>query len=169
MKISITKKVEFATGHRLMNDPGKCHRLHGHNFEAEVTVSGTPDETGWIMPFKELKNAIWNITKEKFDHRMLLETADEEVLKAFDEANVEYLVTPIAPTTEAIAAMIFQYVQTYLKVKRFDVTVEKVRVYEDQWQYAEIHKSEKPLDSSWFRKIQSWTDTLAYNNAIDGK
>lgn len=34
----LTVIVEFEAAHRIVDYPGKCDRLHGHNWSVEVTV-----------------------------------------------------------------------------------------------------------------------------------
>ena len=53
-----TLKVEgaFEAAHRVVNYPGKCDRLHGHNWKVEALVKGTELEA-----------------LERFDHRFLNE------------------------------------------------------------------------------------------------
>ena len=46
MKITITVTATFAAAHRLPDHEGKCFRLHGHTYGLEVSVEGTPQETG---------------------------------------------------------------------------------------------------------------------------
>ena len=50
-----TLKVEgaFEAAHRVVNYPGKCDRLHGHNWKVEAVVRGTKlDELGMLVDFK---------------------------------------------------------------------------------------------------------------------
>ena len=35
---SVTKRIDFCYGHRLLNYNGKCRNLHGHNGKAVVTL-----------------------------------------------------------------------------------------------------------------------------------
>ena len=56
-----TLKVEgaFEAAHRVVNYPGKCDRLHGHNWKVEAVVRGTElDELGMLVDFKAIKNAL---------------------------------------------------------------------------------------------------------------
>ncbi len=54
------------------------HGVHGHSFQAEVTVRGEPDRrTGFIVDFAELEAACGAVRAE-LDHRMLNKIAGLE-------------------------------------------------------------------------------------------
>lgn len=67
----LTVQTEFSAAHALRGYPGKCARLHGHNFKVEVTVCGAElDELGMLVDFQTIKARLREIT-EAFDHRIL--------------------------------------------------------------------------------------------------
>lgn len=108
----LTVIVEFEAAHRIVDYPGKCNRLHGHNWSVEVTVKGSKlNELGMLIDFKELKNAV-NATLDQLDHVYLNE------LDAFTKNN---------PTAEHIAKYIFEQLENNtlfngeIKVKRIKV------------------------------------------------
>ena len=71
--MEIYKKFHIEAAHRLPNVPEghKCARLHGHSFQVELSVAGTPGEsTGWIMDFTDIKNAFKPIY-DRLDHHYL--------------------------------------------------------------------------------------------------
>lgn len=91
-----TLKVEgaFEAAHRVVNYPGKCDRLHGHNWKVEALVKGTElDELGMLVDFKAIKGALKEAL-ERFDHRFLNE------LEPFSSG--------INPTAENLARIIFE-------------------------------------------------------------
>lgn len=91
-----TLKVEgaFEAAHRVVNYPGKCDRLHGHNWKVEALVKGTElDELGMLVDFKVVKNALKEVL-DRFDHRYLNE------LKPFSDG--------LNPTAENLARIIFE-------------------------------------------------------------
>lgn len=70
-----TLRVEgaFEAAHRIVDYPGKCNRLHGHNWVVEATVQGTVlDKLGMLIDFKVLKKA-FNEVLDRYDHRFLNE------------------------------------------------------------------------------------------------
>ncbi len=59
---------EFSAAHRLRGYPGKCERLHGHNWKVEVRVSSRLlDRLGMVKDFKELKALTAQVLKD-LDH-----------------------------------------------------------------------------------------------------
>jgi len=119
-KVSLTRGYVFSAAHRLhsnaMTDEencevfGKCNNPygHGHNYELEVTVSGTPDaRTGMIIDLGKLDTIVNEEIINKFDHRHL----NEEV-PPFDELN---------PTSENVAKVIYETLSPRLNgIVKFD-------------------------------------------------
>lgn len=91
-----TLRVEgaFEAAHRVVNYPGKCDRLHGHNWVVEATFQGTQlDELGMLIDFKIAKKALAEILDE-FDHYYLND------LPPFHDG--------VNPTAENLARIIFE-------------------------------------------------------------
>ena len=89
----LTVRSEFEAAHLIKNYPGKCARLHGHNWIVEAIVKGSElNELGILIDFKILKSELKKILDE-LDHQYLNE------LKIFSDKN---------PTAENIAKIIFE-------------------------------------------------------------
>ncbi|MCI6101215.1 MAG: 6-carboxytetrahydropterin synthase QueD [Selenomonas sp.] len=89
-------KVEgaFEAAHQIPNYPGKCARLHGHNWVVEATVKGTElDELGMLVDFKAVKKELGTVL-DAFDHRFLNDLAP------FSQG--------VNPTAENLAHIIFE-------------------------------------------------------------
>jgi 6-pyruvoyltetrahydropterin/6-carboxytetrahydropterin synthase len=75
MNLELRKTFQFEAAHLLPRLPEthKCHRLHGHSFQAEIVVEGPCDPAlGWVMDYAEISAAykpIWQI----LDHSYLNE------------------------------------------------------------------------------------------------
>lgn len=70
---ALTVRTSFAAAHRLRGYDGNCERLHGHNWQVEVTVeSPTLDERGIALDFRVLKASLHDLLS-RFDHRYLNE------------------------------------------------------------------------------------------------
>ena len=107
-KLNVT--CNFSAAHRLVEYPGACARIHGHNWRVKVTVAADEiDENGMVMDLVELKNLI-NDCIRQFDHQVLND------VPPFDELN---------PTSENIAQYLYHYV-----AERIDLTVYSVEVAE---------------------------------------
>jgi len=110
---SLTRVVQFSASHRLHVGAysaaknrqlfGKCNSPngHGHNYKAEVTVTGTVNpETGMVLSLTVLKEIIEDTVVRHFDHRNL--NLD---LAYFKKAN---------PTAENIAIVIWKMISKKL-------------------------------------------------------
>ena len=95
-KMFVLKIVtDFASAHSLRNYPGDCARLHGHNWQVEVSVcSKVLDDNGIAIDFREIKKQTKLVIK-RLDHQYLNE------IKPFDVLN---------PTAENIAKYFFDEV-----------------------------------------------------------
>jgi len=119
MKRSVTRRYCFEAAHWLPGVPEghKCRRVHGHNYEIEVTLQGIPDHRGFILDFFEM-DAIVDPIVARIDHRTLNDIAGLE-----------------NPTAELIAAWFTK------QIKLPDSTsLKRIRVYEtkDCWAEAEV-------------------------------
>lgn len=76
----IYKKFNFEAAHFLPTAP-EGHpnsRIHGHSFEVEVAIDGTPAaDSGLIMHFAELEDRIEDV-RQQLDHHFLNEVSGLE-------------------------------------------------------------------------------------------
>lgn len=107
--VRLSQKFEFSASHRLHNPAmsdeenrksyGKCNNPngHGHNYELQVTLRGTPDATGVLVDVPTFERTVADAVIEKFDHKNLnVEVAE------FRELN---------PSVEHIAMVIYRLLQ----------------------------------------------------------
>jgi queuosine biosynthesis protein queD len=72
-----TLRVEgaFEAAHRVVDYPGKCDRLHGHNWVVEAAFRGTRlDDLGMLIDFKIAKKALAAVLDD-YDHYYLNDIA----------------------------------------------------------------------------------------------
>lgn len=111
----LTVVTHFEAAHCLPGYPGKCARLHGHNWTVEVCVaSELLDELGMVIDFKVIKGHVAAIT-EKLDHRYLNE---------MDEWQAKL------PTAEHIAQHMYLELRNALSMDKQQVKVLYVKVWE---------------------------------------
>jgi 6-pyruvoyltetrahydropterin/6-carboxytetrahydropterin synthase len=103
--IRLSQKFEFSASHRLHNPElsaeanlaffGKCNNPagHGHNYELQVVIAGTPKENGTIVCLPDLERIVAGKVIDRFDHKNLN-------LEVPEFANLN-------PTVENIARIIF--------------------------------------------------------------
>jgi 6-pyruvoyltetrahydropterin/6-carboxytetrahydropterin synthase len=72
-RFELSQSFYFEAAHTLIRsiEAEGSKRIHGHTYEAEVTIIGTPDKgTGMLMDLAFFKNEI-NVVREKLDHQFL--------------------------------------------------------------------------------------------------
>jgi 6-pyruvoyltetrahydropterin/6-carboxytetrahydropterin synthase len=110
--------TSFAAAHRLPDHEGKCSRLHGHTYGFEVTLEGTPQESGpaagMVMDFAELRAQVGEVIVSKLDHQLLNEVFD------------------FVPTAEAVASWAFA------RLREAGLPVVRVRLSEGPSSYVEV-------------------------------
>ena len=111
---SLVVTSEFSAAHRLIDYPGVCERIHGHNWRIRVTVgSKDVDENGMVMDLVVLKKHI-DTCVEQFDHRIIND------VPPFDKLN---------PTSENLAKYLYDYVAERIEVPLQSVEVAEVEDY----------------------------------------
>jgi 6-pyruvoyltetrahydropterin/6-carboxytetrahydropterin synthase len=92
----LTTIVDFEAAHRLADYPGKCSRLHGHNWRVEVTVTGTElDNLGMLIDFRLLKQEV-NAVIDTLDHYYLNEIEPFRTLNPTAENIARYIYRELA-------------------------------------------------------------------------
>lgn len=112
-----TLKIEgaFEAAHHVEGYPGKCARLHGHNWVVEAVVKGKElDELGMLIDFKVMKKELAAVL-ERFDHRYLNE--------------LEPFASGVNPTAENLARIIFEELAGREVFKR-DSALHAITVFE---------------------------------------
>ena len=104
----IVTKINFSYGHRLMEHPGKCASLHGHNGIVEIELSGSQlDSLGMLIDFAEVKNQINSWIEEHLDHRTILKR-DDPLAEILTSAGENIFLMERNPTAENLARLIFE-------------------------------------------------------------
>lgn len=104
---SIRVRHNIEVAHRLSLLPGKCENIHGHSMWVELEITGAPDERGLSngLDFGAVKRAFRGHLDETYDHRLLLNAADE--LAALDLPGTRMCFGD--PTTENIARWVLEW------------------------------------------------------------
>ncbi len=119
---SVTKRIEFCYGHRLLDYNGVCSHPHGHNAVAEIEVrTETLDPRNMVVDFNDIKQAVKGWIDRELDHKMILREDDPLVapLRALGEPM--YLLES-NPTAERIARLLHDVAREHgLPVSRVTV------------------------------------------------
>ncbi len=131
-KVAVFRREHFNAAHRFYNPQwsdaensnifGKCSlpHYHGHNYEMEIKVVGTPDPaTGFVMDMKKLSDLVNEKIVERFDHKNL--NLDTEEFKQLN------------PTAENIAIVIFNLLRPHINAD-FELYI---RLYETPRNFVE--------------------------------
>ncbi len=127
---SVTKRIGFCYGHRLLDYDGVCKHPHGHNAIAEIEVrTAALDERDMVCDFSDIKRVVKDWVDRELDHKMILRRDDPlvEPLKVLGEP--VYLVDS-NPTVECLAQLIHQ------QAKASGLPVVRVTVWETPSSYA---------------------------------
>lgn len=80
--MKVAKTIEFDAGHRVPGHQGQCRSPHGHRFKLQVTVEGEVADTGMILDFADIKNALIANVHDPWDHAFLVWQDDHIMLAA---------------------------------------------------------------------------------------
>jgi 6-pyruvoyltetrahydropterin/6-carboxytetrahydropterin synthase len=104
---TVSREIDFCYGHRLLNYPGKCRHLHGHNGRVVITFEASGlDERGMVLDFSDIKRVVSRWIDDNLDHRMILNRADPAVA-LLEGLNEPMHLIDVNPTAENIARLIF--------------------------------------------------------------
>jgi len=121
---SVTKRIEFCYGHRLLDYDGVCKHPHGHNAAAEIEVrTDSLDPRNMVCDFSDIKRVVKGWIDRELDHKMILRH-DDPLLEPLRALGEPVHVVDSNPTVERIARLIFDYT----KEQGFPVVA--VRVWE---------------------------------------
>lgn len=104
---SVTKRIEFCYGHRLLDYDGICKHPHGHNAVAEIEVrSGSLDRRQMVCDFSDIKRVVKGWIDRELDHKMILRH-DDPLVAPLRQLGEPVYVVDSNPTVERIARLIF--------------------------------------------------------------
>ena len=116
--ISITRRLEFDSGHRIPNHDGQCRHLHGHRYAIEVTLTGEvadhpgKADDGMVLDFGDIKKLTNQYVVEKWDHAFLVAKEDEGLVAFLASLpNHKTVIMEHVPTVENLANAAFAILQ----------------------------------------------------------
>ncbi|MFZ4062390.1 MAG: 6-carboxytetrahydropterin synthase QueD [Polynucleobacter sp.] len=112
--ISITRRLEFDSGHRIPNHDGQCRHLHGHRYAIEVTLTGEvadhpgKADDGMVLDFGDIKRLTNLYVVEPWDHAFLVAKEDVGLVDFLNTLpNHKTVVMEHVPTVENLASAAF--------------------------------------------------------------
>jgi 6-pyruvoyltetrahydropterin/6-carboxytetrahydropterin synthase len=104
---SVTKRIDFCYGHRLLDYDGVCKHPHGHNAVAEIEIQTEAlDRRNMVVDFGDIKRAIKGWIDSELDHRMILRR-DDPLAAALQALGEPAYLLDSNPTVERIARLLF--------------------------------------------------------------
>lgn len=152
MRVTATRRLQYAIGHRVFGHEGKCKHLHGHNFVFFLTAEAEPvevkakdyvselgrldrggllDALGRVIDFGVLKSRFDPWFCMHWDHGMVLGREDDEGQAAVRMAHSKLFVLPYNPTAENLARFVLEILGPAL-LKDTGVRLVKVEVHETE-------------------------------------
>ncbi len=145
--ISITRRLEFDSGHRIPNHDGQCKHLHGHRYAIEVTLTGEvadhpgKADDGMVLDFGDIKRLTNQYVVEPWDHAFLVAKEDEGLVAFLATLpNHKTVVMEHVPTVENLANAAFAILQPVFS-KSFSGRLElsALRLYETPNCWADVY------------------------------
>lgn len=149
--ITITRRLEFDSGHRIPHHHGQCANLHGHRYALELTLrgeistlSGTTDE-GMVVDFGQIKALAKQYLVDLWDHAFLVYREDQLVvdfLASLPEHKT--VILDCVPTVENLTQIAYRILAPVIE-QHFtrQITLECVRIYETPNCWAEVINQHK--------------------------
>jgi 6-pyruvoyltetrahydropterin/6-carboxytetrahydropterin synthase len=138
----ISRKGNFDSGHRVMNENMKCFNLHGHTYLYELTFSfENMEEIGYAIDFKEIKRVFCQWIDDIMDHGMILNPHDELLIETTKAYNSKLWLMSLNgageycnPSVENIAKEVFLAVNILSNTLYYNsptaLKIHKVKIYE---------------------------------------
>ena len=132
---SVTKRIDFCYGHRLLDYDGVCRHPHGHNAVVEIEVSTDQlDHRNMVCDFTDIKRIVKGWIDAQIDHKMVLRH-DDPLVPLLRSLGEPVFVVDRNPTVEHLAKLIFDYAASQ------NFPVERVTVWETPTSSAEYRRS----------------------------
>ena len=105
---SVTKRIDFCYGHRLLDYDGVCKHPHGHNAVAEIEIrTDALDTRNMVADFGDIKRVVKTWVDRELDHKMILRH-DDPLVKVLQGLGEPIYIVDSNPTVERIARLLFE-------------------------------------------------------------
>ena len=116
----ITKQLKsFSAAHRIVNGyPGKCHHLHGHNYDLQISFAApTLNQYGFVIDFDDITRFFDDWVQTHWDHCTLVSTDDTQLLEFVVSHEQKHYVFPegMNTTVEHLARHLFDCINHIMR------------------------------------------------------
>ncbi len=145
--LSITRRLEFDSGHRIPNHDGQCKHLHGHRYAIEITLTGEvadhpgKADDGMVLDFGDIKRLANQYVVEPWDHAFLVAKEDAGLVAFLGTLpNHKTVIMEHVPTVENLAHAAFTILKPIFS-KAFGGRLElsMIRLYETPNCWADVN------------------------------
>lgn len=134
----ISRKGNFDSGHRVMNECMKCFNMHGHTYLYTLTFSfEESSEIGYAIDFKEIKRVGCQWIDDILDHGMILNSHDVDVIAATKATKSKLWLMSLNgegeycnPSVENIAKEVFLAMELLFEGRDCGLKIHEVTIYE---------------------------------------
>ncbi len=144
-------KSGFSASHFLY-DHRKCSRIHGHNYDVALEISGPLNDKHFVVDFYDLKQELKQITSV-LDHKILLPTDSEHIAisekgtqvsiqmgeKHYEFPNSDVVLLPIEATSaELLAKYLYDRLKPGYPSPEYSIIVEVAESYRSVAKYGDF-------------------------------
>jgi 6-pyruvoyltetrahydropterin/6-carboxytetrahydropterin synthase len=132
--LSITRRFEWDSMHRIPHHESVCRAFHGHRYAAEIVCTGARlDANGRIIDFSVIKQEIGAWIDANFDHTAILQRDDDDAAVAAIAATNAAAGKPVyflhgPPTVENIVLELAKHAERLMAP--YGICVERIRIWE---------------------------------------
>jgi len=137
--MSLTKEVEFDTGHRVPDHASKCFNPHGHRYRVRATCAGElinedgAADNGMLVDFSDLKAWMTEYVHDVYDHAFVVYENDDIMRSSLEHGSPDWkiVIVPFIPTAENMAQDIFDRLAPIIESHwRNNIRLVKIEVWE---------------------------------------
>jgi len=163
----ISRKGNFDSGHRVMNERMKCFNIHGHTYLFELTFEfENMHDIGYAIDFKEIKRVFLQWIDDILDHGMILNPHDTSLINTTKEYGTKLWLMSLNgegeycnPSVENIAKEVFLAMAALGQVlygeSQTGLKINKVTIYETPNCWTECYSdSITPSEAQNFMKTR---------------
>jgi len=132
--ITCSRRIQFCSGHRVMNHESKCANPHGHNYVVWIHAKADKmDDLGRVIDFSVLKGKIGQWIDDNWDHTFIVWKRDMELINDLSKhhAHKPIWISPFNPTAENMAQWLLEKVAP-IALEGTGVTVYHIELYETE-------------------------------------
>ncbi|ABP34631.1 6-carboxytetrahydropterin synthase QueD [Polynucleobacter asymbioticus] len=145
--LSITRRLEFDSGHRIPNHDGQCKHLHGHRYAIEITLTGEvadhpgKADDGMVLDFGDIKRLANQYIVEPWDHAFLVAKEDAGLVAFLGTLpNHKTVIMEHVPTVENLAHAAFTILKpVFSKAFSGRLELSMIRLYETPNCWADVN------------------------------